>query len=119
MHQQGRKRRYSKAPPATPCSVKVRASCRAGQADKTRKLLLRLTTTLLPEASNPGLPQLQQLGNRELRTALQVLDSALFSAETGDWDGAALASALNTLHSEIKANEKTAADGGLPPLYAE
>ena len=97
----------------------VRASCRAGQADKTRQLLLRLTTTLLPEATNPGLSQLQQLGNRELRTALQELDSALFSAETGDWDGAALASALNTLHSEIKANEKTAAGGGLPPLYAK
>ena len=75
--------------------------------------------SLLPEASIPGLPQLQQLGNREPSTALQELDSALFSAETRDWGGAALASALNTLHGEIKANEKTSNGGRLPPLYAK
>ena len=97
----------------------IQASCRAGQAGKTRQLLLGLTTALLPEASNPRLPQLQRLGNRELHTALQELDSALFSTETRDWDGATLASALNTLRGEIKANEKTAAGGGLPPLYAK
>ena len=55
----------------------------------------------------------------KLRTALQEHDSALFSAETGDWDGAALATALNTLHSDIKANEKTAAGRGSTTAVCE
>ena len=102
--------------PILPLERAVEKACSKGDAIETKNALLEWAAVRWPNQSITSLADIARVCSAELSTQINVLNSALYSPHSDQWEPKALRSAFHTFLSRKHKSAKTQ-DSILEPLY--
>jgi hypothetical protein len=102
--------------PLAPLEKTVRQSCAQSDAHLSKNALLEWAKARWPETTIASLVDIAELTNTELGEQLQALNTALYSPDHEQWNGAKLAKAFDGF-LRLKIKHDNISDNALEPLY--